>query len=92
MGAACDDFKKVESSLSAATIRDYYRKGITEMEDGNARFALRVDATAKRLAEDGHSDPLEGALAREARRDGQLVAVSRMNYERGKRRLAKLGK
>jgi hypothetical protein len=40
------------------TIRDYHRKGITEMQDSNARFAVQIDAAAKRLSEDGHSDPL----------------------------------
>ena len=92
LGAAYRDVQKAQSFLTDATVRDYHRKGITEMRDSNARFAVEIDAAAKRLAENGHSDPLGEALAQAAKRDGQMVGVSRLNYERGTRRRAKIGK
>ena len=44
--------------LTDATVRDYHLKGITEMRDSNARLDIQIDATVKRLAEDGYRDPL----------------------------------
>ena len=84
--AAYRDFKEANSSLSDATIRDYHRKGIAEMRPRNVRFAIQIDAAAEILAQEGHLDPLREALAEAARRDGQPEAMSRLNYQRGKRR------
>ncbi len=89
--AARRDFKTAESSLSLETIRDYHRKGITEMGDGNARLAMQIDETAKRLAKEGYNDPFGVAVAQAARRHGQFEFVTRLNYRRGKKRLAKRG-
>jgi hypothetical protein len=74
------------SSPSDQTLREYYRKGVTQSQEDARRFARRIDREAERLSADSTANSIEAALAIDAGGDPAQLHVNRLRYARGTRR------
>jgi hypothetical protein len=68
---------------SDQTLREYYRKGVTQSREGDRRFARQIDRDAERVSADSIADAIDAALAIDAGGDPAQLHVNHLRYARG---------
>jgi len=83
------ELKESGKPLSEETLKDYYRKGVSDRGRVDLEFALQINRDARLLEDAGSENGVEEALAARAKGRAEEVYFNRLRYDRGQSRLIK---